>query len=84
MPEPEYSIQGYASATISHAAAHKAPVFQRKLTFPLEHMGLNAGGLKVPLLWNNSWHLAHVTCHQQPATKTRIINITVNCGGLFC
>ena len=44
-------------------------------------MGLNAGGVKVPLLWNNSWHLARKTCHQQSATKTRIIKITVNCGG---
>jgi len=39
MPEPEYSIQGYASATSSHAAAHKARylMFQNKLTFILEH-----------------------------------------------
>ena len=41
-------------------------------------MGLNAGGVKVPLLRNNSWHLARKTCHQQSATKTRIIKITVN------
>ncbi len=38
VPEPEYSVQGYASAgliTVSHAAAHKARylMFQNKLTF---------------------------------------------------
>ncbi len=35
VPEPEYSVQGYASATMSHAAAHKARylMFQNKLTF---------------------------------------------------
>ncbi len=49
VPEPEYSVQGYASATVSHAAAHKVHISQRKLTFLLEHMDLNAGGLKVPL-----------------------------------
>ena len=27
MPEPEYSIQGYAPATSSHAAAYKAPLY---------------------------------------------------------
>ena len=80
MPEPEYSIQGHASATITHTTAHKAHMPQQKLTFPLEHMGLNAGGVKVPLLWNNSWHLARKTCHQRPAIKTIIIKITVNGG----
>jgi len=35
VPEPEYSIQGHASATISHVAAHKAHMLQRKLTLPL-------------------------------------------------
>ena len=35
VPEPEYSVQGYASATMSHAAAHKARylMFQNKLAF---------------------------------------------------
>ncbi len=39
VPEPEYSVQGYASATVSHAAAHKARylMFQNKLTFIPEH-----------------------------------------------
>ncbi len=72
MPEPEYSVQGYASATLSHAAAHKAHMSQKKPKFPLLHMGLNAGGVKVPLLRNNSWHLAHKTCHQQPVIKHKI------------
>ena len=35
-------------------------------------MGLNAGGVKVPLLRNNSWHLARKTCHQQHAIKHKI------------
>ncbi len=26
VPEPEYSIKGHASATITHAAAHKAHI----------------------------------------------------------
>ena len=26
VPEPEYSVQGHASATITHAAAHKAHI----------------------------------------------------------
>jgi len=26
VPEPEYSVQGYASATSNHAAAHKVPL----------------------------------------------------------
>ncbi len=39
----------HACATLAHAAAHKAHISQRKLMFPLEHMGLNAGGAKVPL-----------------------------------
>ena len=72
MPEPQYSIQGHASATLTHATAHKAHMPQQKLTFPLEYMGLNAGGVKVPLLWNNSWHLARKTCHQQPLIKQKI------------
>ena len=45
VPEPEYSVQGYASATVSHAAAHKAHISPKNLGY----MGLNAGGLKVPL-----------------------------------
>ncbi len=49
VPEPEYSVQGYASATISHAAAHKVRISQGKLTFPLKYADLNASGLKVPL-----------------------------------
>ena len=49
VPEPEYSVQGYASATSSHATAHKARISQMGTTFPLEHTCLNAGGLKVPL-----------------------------------
>jgi len=49
VPEPEYSVQGYAPATISHAAAHKVRISQGKLTFPLKYADLNAGGLKVPL-----------------------------------
>ena len=38
-PEPEYSVQGYASATVSHAAAHKARylMLQNKLEFIPEH-----------------------------------------------
>jgi len=48
-----YSMPGHASATLAHATAHKAHMFQNKLTFLLEHMNLNAGGAKVPLSWNN-------------------------------
>ncbi len=44
-------------------------------------MGLNAGGVKVPLLRNNSWHLARKTCHWQPAIKHKIKKITGNGGG---
>ena len=38
LPEPEYSVQGYASATVSNATAHKAIylMFQNKLTFVVE------------------------------------------------
>ena len=62
VPELQYSIQkkacrrhGFCThcATVTHAAAHKAHMYQKKLTFLLVHMGLNAGGVKVPLLWNN-------------------------------
>ncbi len=58
---------GYAPATITHAAAHKATISQSKLTFPLEHSGLNAGGVKVPLLWNITgiWHTKPVTINLQ-------------------
>ncbi|MDE7052924.1 MAG: hypothetical protein K2O92_08380, partial [Lachnospiraceae bacterium] len=74
MPEPEYSIQkkacrrhGFCThcATLTHRAAHKAHIFQSKLAFPLKNTGLNAGDAKVPLLRNNSWHLARKTCHQK-------------------
>ena len=27
VPEPEYSVQGYASATMAYAAAHKIPKY---------------------------------------------------------
>ena len=27
VPEPEYSVQGYASATVAYAAAHKIPKY---------------------------------------------------------
>ncbi len=35
VPEPEYSIQGHAPTTLTHAAAHKAIylMFQNKLAF---------------------------------------------------
>ena len=46
VPEPEYSVQGYASATLSHATAHKAHISPKN---PLGYVGLNADGLKVPL-----------------------------------
>ncbi len=52
-----YYIPGHASATLAHAAAHKARyiMFQNKLAFILEHYisGLNAGGAKVHLSCNN-------------------------------
>ena len=44
-----YSTTGHAPATLAHAAAHKAHISHRKLTFPIGYMGLNAGGAKVPL-----------------------------------
>ena len=40
-------------------------------------MGLNAGGVKVPLLRNNSWHLARKTCHYK-SQKSQNKKITVN------
>ncbi len=61
-----YSITGHTSATSAHATAHKAHISQRKLTFPLEHMGLNAGGAEVPLSWNNvRWNTAKPAVQQQ-------------------
>ena len=69
VPEPEFSIQGYASATSSHAAAHKAHISLN----PLGYMGLNAGGLKVPLygIITGIWHA-------KPSTNPHKHNITVN------
>lgn len=49
VPEPEYSIKGHASSTSAHVAAHKANMSQKKLTFLLRHIGLNADGAEVPL-----------------------------------
>jgi len=39
VPEPEYYIKGHASATLTHAAAHKARylMFQNKLMFIPSH-----------------------------------------------
>ncbi len=61
MPEPEYSVQGYASATMAYAAAHKVPV---SVSSP---MNLNAGDAKVPLLRNIAgiWHVKPVTVNLQ-------------------
>ena len=55
--------RGYASATSSHAAAHKVPMYQKKLVFLLIHRNLNAGGLKVPLYLTIAgiWHMKPVT-----------------------
>jgi len=35
VPEPEFSVKGHASATLTHATAHKARylMFQNKLAF---------------------------------------------------
>lgn len=30
VPEPEFSVQGYASATVCHATVHKIPMLQKK------------------------------------------------------
>ena len=35
VPEPEYSVQGYASATVSHAAAHKARYLMPRINWRL-------------------------------------------------
>ncbi len=45
-----YSTPGHACATLAHAAAHKAHISHKNL---MGYMGLNAGGAKVPLSWNN-------------------------------
>jgi len=33
MPEPEYSVQGYAFATMAYAMAHKIPMPQKNSIF---------------------------------------------------
>jgi len=45
-----YYTTGHASATLAHAAAHKAHISPKNL---LGYMGSNAGGAKVPLSCNN-------------------------------
>ncbi len=63
MPEPQYSIQGYASATITHAAAHKAHILYipDKTCVLLEYIiyGLYvSAGLKYPFygIIDGIWH----------------------------
>ena len=45
-----YYIPGHASATLAHAAAHKAHISPKNL---MGYMGLNADGAKVHLSCNN-------------------------------
>jgi len=33
VPEPEYSVQGYAFSAITHATAHKVPAPKRNISF---------------------------------------------------
>ena len=68
MPEP----------AIFHTGAHKAHISQRKLKFPLEHMGLNAGGLKVPSLMEYCWHHGTRNLSSQTYNRTQNKKITVN------
>ena len=78
-----YSMTGHVPTTSAHAAAHKAHIFHMKLIFPVEYMGLNAGGAEVPLSWNNiRWNTQNLlyATNTKNIIKCKINIITGNYG----
>jgi len=73
-----YFMTGHAFATLAHAAAHKAHISHKNL---MGYMGLNAGGAKVSLSWNNISRNTGNLLFTIKIPEEQFIVITINYGG---